>query len=257
MQVTVLAPSARLAQFVARYIVVEAGEDTTRVLLSERGLFLGVRYAGAATLLENGGATRLANATVTGIHSSARRMLTHAGGGIVLALFEPAGASRFLRVPLHELFGAHVPLDALLPRLEVELLGEQLASQPDHARRVSVLEAFLLAQLSNEETDPVALAAVRAIESSRGALRIASLARELGIRQDPLEKRFRRAVGASPKQLASIVRLHHAIDIAKRSANWAQVAHDAGYFDQSHFIREFRAMTGEPPTRFFRAGDHC
>jgi len=39
--------------------------------------------------------------------------------------------------------------------------------------------------------------------------------------------------------------------------SWSRLALAAGYFDQSHFIREFRSVTGEAPERFFRAGGYC
>jgi AraC-like DNA-binding protein len=257
MQVTTVPPAAMLAPFVERFVVVESREEVTRNLLPEPGVFLGVRYAGAATLLEGNRATRLPGATLAGIHAAVRRMHTHANSGIVLALFRPAGAARFFRAPLHELFGAHIRLDDLVPRADVERLGARISEAPDAAARADILSAFLSSRMLADGDDPIATAAIRTIVASHGSLRIATLADQLGISQDPLEKRFRRAIGASPKQLATIVRLRHAISIAERGGSWARVAHEAGYFDQSHFNREFRAMTGDSPARFFRAGDAC
>lgn len=260
MQVTSIAPSRQLAPFVERFTVVESSEEVTRVLLPERGLVLGVRYRGAASVIDGGRATRLSDAMVTGILAAARRMRTHAGSGIVLAQFRTAGAARFFAPPLHELFGATVPLDDLISRAEVQRLGERVAGQPDRSGRVAVLERFLLGRISRmtgPAPDPIALAAVAAIDAARGSLRISALARALAISQDPLEKRFRRAVGASPKHLALLTRLRHAIELGQRGASWSRVAHEAGYFDQPHLIRDFRAVTGEAPARFFRAAEYC
>ena len=257
MQVTRFPPSARLAPFVDRFVVVESNHEATRVLLPEPGLVLGVRYRGAASLLDGGRATRLSGSAITGMVAAARRMRTHPQSGILLAQFRPAGAAQFFAAPLHELFGATAPLDDLLPRAEVQRLADRIASQPDHAGRVEVLEQYLAARLRDEPADPIAHAAAAAIVGARGSLRIADLARALGISQDPLEKRFRRAVGATPKQLASTVRVQHAVALGRTGRSWSRVAHDAGYFDQSHFIREFRAVTGEAPARFFRAVDYC
>jgi AraC-like DNA-binding protein len=256
-QVTRIAPSARLVPFIEHFTVVEAEDETTRVLLPEPGLIMGVRYRGAASLLDGDRMTRLSGAAITGIVGAARRMRTHARSGIVLAQFRPTGAARFFAAPLHELFGATVPLDDLLPRAEVQRLADRMASQPDSAHRVAVLEQYLAARLTGSALDPIAQAAAAAIVGAHGSLRISDLARRLGISQDPLEKRFRRAVGASPKQLASIVRVKRAIELGKTGRSWARVAHDTGYYDQSHFIREFRAITGEAPARFFRAVEYC
>ncbi|MEJ7602945.1 MAG: helix-turn-helix domain-containing protein [Kofleriaceae bacterium] len=257
MQVTVIAPSPALARFVDRFTIVESAIEVTRALLPEPGLVLGLRYRGAASVVDGERITRVADLGLTGLLGHARRMRTAPGSGVVLAMFRPTGAASLFRTPLHELFGRTISLDSLLPRAAVARLGDQIANQPDHRQRVGVLERFLLAHVSDEPPDPIAAAAIHAIHRARGSLRIAALARELGISQDPLEKRFRRAIGASPKQVASLVRLRHAIAAGQAGATWSRVAHEAGYFDQSHFIREFRAFTGASPAKFFRTDDYC
>ena len=254
---TVIAPSARTAAFVERYTIIESGDEATRVLIPEPGLHLGVRYRGAASLVDGDRATRLGDLVVTGLRSSARTIRTHAGGGIVVALFRPAGAAAVFSTPLHELFGATVPLDALIARRDAARLGERIAEPADRAQRVAIVEDFLAAQVSLAVRDPVVDAAIAALTASHGAVRIAALADQLGISQDPLEKRFRRIVGGSPKQLASLLRVRRAIELGRAGASWSTVAYRAGYFDQSHFIREFRAIVGLPPTRFFRDVEHC
>jgi AraC-like DNA-binding protein len=250
------APSAPLAPFVREIMLVEVGHETTRVRLPEPGLVLGVRYRGSASLLVGGAAMKLPDATLTGMTSSARRMRTAAGGGIALALFHPGGAAQFFAEPLHQLFGATLALDELLPASEVDGVRTRVSEAPTDGARVAALESFLIARLRPRPPDAVVAAAVREISESRGAVQVRALARKLGISQDPLEKRFRRAVGASPKQLASLLRLRRAIESYRPGAPITQLAVDAGYFDQSHFSRELRATTGEPPGRFLRAGEY-
>jgi AraC-like DNA-binding protein len=257
MEVTTIAPSAPLAPFVDRFTIVETRDEVARVLLPECGLVLGVRYAGAATSLNGERATRMPDFTLTGILGATRHMRTHAKSGVVLAQFRPAGAAAFFRTSLDELFGSTVSLDALVARADVERLGDRVASQRDHGRRIAVVEEFLLERLAVNRADSIVTVAVRAIEASRGVLRMASLADELAIGQNSLERRFRRAIGTSPKQLASLIRVRHAIDIGRRGVPWSRVAHEAGYFDQSHFIRDFRAVTGQAPTRFFGGVEYC
>jgi AraC-like DNA-binding protein len=87
--------------------------------------------------------------------------------------------------------------------------------------------------------------------------RVGDLADDLDVGLDSLEKRFRQAVGASPKQLATITRLRHAVESYRPGESLTRLSLDAGYFDQSHFIREFRAFTGTPPRRFFATNEHC
>jgi AraC-like DNA-binding protein len=88
-------------------------------------------------------------------------------------------------------------------------------------------------------------------------VRIRALAKELGTSQDPLEKRFRRVVGASPKQFAKIVRFLQVVRGFEGGRSLTELAHQAGYFDQPHLVRDFRAVTGEAPERFLRTREHC
>jgi AraC-like DNA-binding protein len=257
MHVTRWAPGARLAPFVRHYTIVETREEATRVLIPETGLVLGVRYGGSATQLDGGGETRLADAAMTGIARTARRIRTSARGGMIVAAFRDAGAAQFFTAPLHELCGKTVALDELLSPSELDRVRGDVASAADHAGRVAALERFLTGHLREQTPDPVVEAAVRAIRGAGGSVRIGALARRLGISQDPLEKRFRRAVGASPKRFASLVRLRSAIAAHRGGVSLSRVAHESGYSDQSHFIRAFRSILGQSPAQFFRSAEHC
>jgi len=250
MQVSVFAPSARLAPYVDRYRITELDVPITRTLLPELGIAMAVHFGGASSLVTDATTSRLADVTVSGVHGAVRRVRSRSDTRIAIINFKPGAASAFFRVPLHELHDQTLAFDGS------GSLGERVADARDHPARIAVLERFLLARLTGT-LDPVAMAAVRAIEHARGSIRIEPLARSLGISQDPLEKRFRRAVGASPKLLASLVRIRHAIEAGRRGTSWSRVAVQCGYYDQSHFIREFRSVTGETPTRFLRERTGC
>jgi AraC-like DNA-binding protein len=255
MRMTTFAPSAALSTVVTKFLVVESDVEVMRAVLPDVGGILGVRFAGSATH----GAARMPFAAVTGIQQTVRHMTTQAGSGIVLVNFKPGGAAAVLRVPMHELFGKAIGLDAILGRAEAARMIDRVASAPDNATRVAILDAILVQRVG--EIDPLVTAAARAIDAARGSLRIADLARTLRITQDPLEKRFRRTVGSSPKHLASIVRVRHAVDLAREARStrgtMSAVAYEAGYFDQSHFNREFRSITGQAPSVFFRDHTYC
>lgn len=256
MQVRRFQPGPALAPFVRCFTVVESSEEATRTLIPDGSVTLGVRYRGHATQLDAGG-LRLTGVTLAGIQTTARVMRTAPDSGIVLAMFRPGAAARWFGQPLHELFGMTVGLDLLLRRGDVERLHQQVLEANVDAARVAALEAHLLASRGVREPDLLAERAAAAITEARGAIRISALAHQLGIGQDRLEKRFRRSVGASPKQLASMVRVRHAIDSYRPGTTLARLSADAGYFDQSHFNREVRAVTGRAPAELLRAADHC
>jgi methylphosphotriester-DNA--protein-cysteine methyltransferase len=255
---TLFQPSARLAPFVRSIMVMEATEHSLHPVLPAPGLTLGIRYAGAAALLdEDGRATPLPSGGLVGMRTTLRRMQTFAGGGVVVAQFYPLGAAQFFDHPLHLFFGSIVPLaDVSSPALLSEI-EDRLASARSNEARAHLVDELLSRSLREREPDDLVRSAAEMIRRARGVVRIGALAKELGISQDPLEKRFRRVVGASPKQLASIARFREVVSGFERGEKLTALAHRAGYFDQSHLIREFRAFTGEAPEAFLRARKHC
>lgn len=252
-----LPPPAALAPFVEAFEVIESDEGMTRTLVPDGRMVLGFRYRGHAELLEGGGATRLADAVVTGLRATSRSMRTSPHGGLLLTVFRPGGATAFLPQPLHELWGEHVPLDALLPRRAVLDTLDQVVEASGHAARAASVAALLLAHRRGVPRDPLVNEAMRAIATAPTSIRIGELATQVGVGQDTLEKRFRRAIGATPKQLASILRLRAAVEGYRGEGSLTRLALDAGYFDQSHFVRALRSATGESPLRFFRAARWC
>jgi AraC-like DNA-binding protein len=256
MRLAAFPPSERLRPYVRSISVMETDRAEASAVLPQPGLMLGFRYAGSATLFENGEARRVADAGIVGVRNTLRRMQTSAGGGIVVIAFTELGARVFFEQPLHEFFGGMIALDDVWPRAEFRELEERLGEARTNEARAHLVDRYLCGRLREQAPDPVVAAAVRSIQRRGGAIRIGALAKELGISQDPLEKRFRRVVGASPKQLASLLRFRRVVERYARGERLTTIAHEVGYFDQSHLIREFRAVTGESPERFLSARGH-
>jgi AraC-like DNA-binding protein len=257
MKIARFSPCPELAPFVRQFMVVETREEATRTLLPETGIVLGFRFAGFARQLDEDPRRNLPNATLAGMRANARRMYTSADAGVVLAALHTGRAAAFFAEPLHELFGKTARLDELIAPSAIERTLDQVVTAPDHAARIASLQQLLLERLRARSADRVVSAAVSAIDSARGSVRIGELARSLDLSRDRLEKRFRLAVGSSPKQLANILRMKNAIELHRAGASLTEAALEAGYFDQSHFIRDFRLFTGEAPSRFFTTVEHC
>jgi methylphosphotriester-DNA--protein-cysteine methyltransferase len=257
MRVKIFKPSPLLAPFVRTFTVIEAPMDATRVLIPELGAVLGFRYRGHSEQLETGTPVRLPDMVFTGIRETVRHMRTSAGGGIVIAALRETGFAELFTQSPHELAGTTIALEELVSRSETERIASAIRTATNDEARVSLVERFLLARRLHGRADTLVSAAVRAIHVTHGSTRIAALASQLDISQDRLEKRFRHRVGLSPKRLASIVRLRHAIGLHRPGLPLAQLSADAGYFDQSHFIRECKSILGQTPQRFFDTPEHC
>jgi len=242
-------PVASLRPFVRRFLRIDYPSRRGDVHLPDTGSILAFSLRGDCRI---DGDRWAPPAAFTGMYDTIRAH-EHHDHAVLLATFTPAGAAALLHAPLEEVAGTTTELAALVARpLELERLREQLAEAGDDRRQVQLLEEFLLARIGNSEPDPLVTAAVAWLEQGRGAGRIEDLTRYIGLSQSALERRFRRVVGVSPRKFASVVRLRHAVRLQETGADLTTIAQAAGYCDQSHFVRDFRRMTGSPPSAFFR-----
>ena len=110
----------------------------------------------------------------------------------------------------------------------------------------------MLAQLKNRKTDKLITEAVKLIYESKGNIRIKELNEKLFISQSPLEKRFRKVVGTSPKKFASIIRFNAVLEDISTTKSLSEICYENHFFDQAHFIKDFKQFTGETPEKFKR-----
>lgn len=176
----------------------------------------------------------------------------HAGEQLGIQVdLAPLAARRLLGLPLRELRGRVVGLDALLGDAATTLV-ERLAELPDWPRRFALVDRMLLARLS--AATPIAPEIEHAwarLSASGGAVGIGALAVETGWSRRHLTARFHSEIGLPPKAVARIMRFQR-VTAALRcgAASLADLAYDAGYADQSHLNREFRALAGTTPTAY-------
>ena len=194
------------------------------------------------------------HSAVTGLWDRVRAHEHSADHAVVIAAFTPIGAAALFRQPLDALANTTVDLVDLAAenrRAVSPELSDRLADAVDHVERIRLVEELLLTLAGVQRVDPLVAAAVEMIERTREAVRIAALARRIGLSQRALERRFRRIVGASPRKFASLVRLQHAAGLRATGADFTTVAHAAGYSDQSHFVHDFKRFAGVAPGVFF------
>lgn len=241
-------PSDALRPFVRRFLIVESTSPHRDEHLPDTGLVAAFSYGGEC--LVNGGA-RAPRAAITGLWDAARTHDHGRGHAVVVVSFTATGAAALLRQPLDEFANATTDLEAALGAREgLERLHDLLAAADDGSR-IRLVEEFLLGRVRSTTNDRLVASAVALLEQTRGRMRVADLARRLGLSQSALERRFRRHVGASPRRFASIVRLRHVVRLHAAGLSLTDVAHAAGYHDQPHFIRDFRRFAGRAPGSFF------
>jgi AraC-like DNA-binding protein len=171
--------------------------------------------------------------------------------------FKLGGAFAFVGFPAAEQGDLHVDL-ADVWGSRVRELQQRLADARHPADRFALLEAALTVRLDRGERHH---AAVRTALDHLGLLHVCSrtreVARAIGLSERRLTQLFQSEVGIGPKLFSRVRRFQHAVAQHRRDAarDWARVAAECGYFDQSHMIRDFVAFCGFTPAEL--AGRHA
>jgi AraC-like DNA-binding protein len=250
MKVYVQAPMPELSRFVRRFLVVEFASSCHDQHLPDTSAVAAFSFQGECRLANR---ALVPPSAFTGLWETLRAHEHSAGHSVLLAAFTPLGAWSFLHQPLEEFSGATTDLSGILDQPgELGRLHENISDAADHGSRVKLLEGFLLARIRHFIPDPLVAAAVAWLEKGSGLPRIDALTQYIGLSQSALERRFRRVIGLTPKKYASLLRFRRAMSLCETGRDLTAVAHDAGYFDQSHFINDFRRITGSSPATYFR-----
>jgi AraC-like DNA-binding protein len=164
--------------------------------------------------------------------------------------FQPAGFHLLFGLPMTELADRAEDARAVLGPTVVDL-GQKLAEARSFADRIEVATDFLLAQTTRRDrADAVGDVAKRLLRR-RGAPRIGEAAASAGLSARQFDRRFRQQVGITPKLYCRIIRFQAAL-AAKLTGDetWTAVAHELGYHDQMHMVRDFREFSGEAPAQY-------
>ena len=179
-------------------------------------------------------------------------VVTQAGRAHTFAVrFRPEGLARLLRFPLAEI--THTVIDAKeILGSECSAVEERLYDAVDDAARVAVVEAALVRLDARRPTTTVERDAELVAAVRRGVASLDSLCTERDISYRALERSFARSVGIPPKLFAQILRWRRASQLLLGGERDPWVDE---YYDQSHFIRDFRRFTGRSPGDFLARGE--
>lgn len=246
-------PCERLRPYVRHLVISEADEAGEYRILPDTALVMGFQYGGNLGYLRDDGMQSLAAAGITGLLDQYRFFRNGPATGSVLVVFREMGLAAVVRQPAHELFDLSVSIEHLFSRQAICDTLERLAEARHDRERLDIVEEFLLGALRPVEVDPLVAMALSLIHRSGGNIRIGELAADLHTSQSPLEKRFRRYVGASPKKFAGIVRIRKMIATLERGHGRPDAMdYLDDYYDQAHFIKDFKRFTSLTPTEFLR-----
>lgn len=233
-------PSAALSARVQSIDIVESDGGSSFVLPSTSAV-LGLQFGGKVRSEER----TLSSAGITGLQRFARTYSYIGKTRSILVRFTPDGAT-CLGIPANEISDESVDLGDLLPRSIVSDISERLHEATGDAERIAIVEQFL--RSLPFERDALVARALTLLANAHDAPSVASVAEQLSMSERQLERRFIAQVGISPKKYARLRRFENAVALSRSATTLAGVANAAGYYDQSHFIRDFHAFTGMAPS---------
>ncbi|MGB0564247.1 MAG: helix-turn-helix domain-containing protein [Spirulinaceae cyanobacterium] len=166
--------------------------------------------------------------------------------------FLPGAIHNFIDFPAADAVSRMALIQTMAPQWKVEL-SEQLFEQPSTSERISVANRLMVQLLRrrNFTFDPRLAGAIHQMVVHRGQVNLEGN-RDLGVSPRHLRRLFHDYLGIRPKQLARIIRFQYAMQLLQQDAGLDELL-ALGFYDQAHFIREFKAMTGASPTHFFTA----
>ena len=166
--------------------------------------------------------------------------------------FRPGGTVPFMAMPAHEASDADVPLEALWGRRRAMALRERLLESDSIDATLDALEAVLHEMWCPQRPHPAVNFALAAFDRAPLTTSIAAVTDAIGLSPKRFIERFKSEVGLTPKRYCRIRRFQRALALSGRGhdVDWTRVAMDCGYFDQAHFIHDFRSFAGLTPTGY-------
>ncbi|GMQ31534.1 helix-turn-helix domain-containing protein [Algoriphagus confluentis] len=173
--------------------------------------------------------------------------------GSFVVRFHPNGFLPFSTIPIKDMENEVVTLDRLFGAKGIEL-GEKILNSITTTERISFIEEFLVEQLSDRAAlDFVVKSAIQTIQFKKGNFKISEFSRHLNIDRRQLGRKFSSNVGLSPKQLSKTIRIQTVLKtlLSQNIDSLTDLAYQNDYFDQAHFIKEFKEFTGLTPKKFY------
>ncbi|GGZ26288.1 hypothetical protein GCM10007049_18700 [Echinicola pacifica] len=167
--------------------------------------------------------------------------------------FYPYGFANFVSGSIKSLENNETPLGELLGEKTALGLEQKIIEAKNSTERIEIIENFLSGKLHEKTTiDTIVKSTIDALLETKGSASVKEILRDDLSKRRQLERKFKKQIGLSPKQLGKVIRLQTALKMLlnKQEENLTDIAYESEYFDQAHFIKDFREFTGINPKEF-------
>ncbi len=175
----------------------------------------------------------------------------HENSEMFVIQFQPAGAARLLPAPVDRYSNQVIQADQIFSEMTVRLRDDLLAAETP-ADKFKLAESFLIEQCrAADGVDAIVMALVRAIQENSTS-KLKDLSANVAYSQKQLIHHFKQRVGLTPKAYQRIVRFNELLPkiMERQTVAWNKISVECDYFDQSHFIKEFKRFCGYSPKQF-------
>lgn len=206
-----------------------------------------------------GGHLQTSPETVVVGPQGSRRIQIYVSGEIHLfnILLQPAALNRLTGIDMTVLINEGIAARDVLGG-HAARLSDAVRSARDFASRIAAAERWFADMLERSAPrDGIDLAS-RILLATRGGARIDALAERSGLSARHFQRRFAAQVGLPPKLYARTARFDAALTAHRRdpARRWTDIVHEAGYFDQAHFVRECHSLVNAAPSEFIGDWDN-
>jgi AraC-like DNA-binding protein len=230
-------------------------ECTYRTIPSDK-IGISIVVSGDAHILRTNGWEKIPSATIYGLTKQTQLIKLGKNFREIAIGFDPALLQMFVNDRMSEFTeGKTVDLCDLFNKTEIDELAEKInGSKPDHAILLAI-ESFLKNQLIPEKENPALFTAINLI-TRRKIFNVEEVSQGINVSATTLRYLFRDYVGVSPKNLIRTTRINEALKYKITSEeNLTQLAYKIGYFDQSHFVHDFKKVLDITPKQYFKNKD--
>jgi AraC-like DNA-binding protein len=191
-------------------------------------------------------------AFIVGIVTHKFTRLLSDSGWVFGIKFKPGGFYPLLQRPVATVTDKNIPLAQLFGEAATDYAASIRAASSEE-EQVRIAEGFLAQRLPLSDANVLlANQIVETISAERTITKVDQVVSRFDINKRALQRLFSQYVGVSPKWVIQRYRLHEATEqlAAGTVVDWAKLAVDLGYFDQAHFIKDFKAIVGQTPAEY-------
>lgn len=189
-------------------------------------------------------------AVITGIQTSPIFLDARTRTSTMGVVFWPGGIQALFGLPAGDFTDQVVSAGDVM---NITVLRQKLLAAATPNKKICLLESFLTSMLDLDfKPNPAVILSARQVYNQNGKQSVSEITKQVGYSRRRLSELFRDTVGTSPKQYSRIQRFQQTLRLIRENSNpdLSRIAQDCGYYDQAHYNRDFKALSGITPTEY-------